>query len=92
MAPEVLMGQGYGRSSDVWALGCAVLEMALERNPWVHFDNIMQAMYRIGMGTKGPDIPEYLSENCRNFVNRCLSRDPKVRPTVHELLEDPFVR
>ncbi len=92
MAPEVLMGQGYGRSSDVWALGCVVLEMALGRNPWGHFDNIMQAMYRIGMGTKGPDIPEYLSENCRNFVNRCLSRDPKVRPTVHELLEDPFVR
>ena len=92
MAPEVLMGQGYGRSSDVWALGCVVLEMAIGRNPWGHFDNIMQAMYRIGMGTKGPDIPDHLSQPCRNFVNRCLSRDPKARSTVHELLEDPFVR
>lgn len=92
MAPEVLMGQGYGRSSDVWALGCVVLEMALGRNPWGPFDNIMQAMYRIGMGTKGPEIPDHLSESCRNFVNRCLCRDPKSRPTVQDLLEDPFVR
>lgn len=92
MAPEVLMGQGYGRSSDVWALGCVVLEMALGRNPWGHFDNIMQAMYRIGMGTKGPEIPDTLSENCRNFVNRCLCRDARSRPSVSDLLEDPFVR
>ena len=92
MAPEVLMGQGYGRSSDVWALGCVVLEMALGRNPWGHFDNIMQAMYRIGMGTKGPEIPDFLSEACKFFVNRCLSRDPKIRPSITELLEDPFVR
>ena len=92
MAPEVLMGQGYGRSSDVWAVGCVVLEMALGRNPWGHFDNIMQAMYRIGMGTKGPEIPEHLSDNCRNFVNRCLSRDPKARPSIYELLDDPFIR
>lgn len=92
MAPEVLMGQGYGRSSDVWALGCVVLEMALGRNPWGHFDNIMQAMYRIGMGTKGPEIPDSMSEPCKSFVNRCLSRDPKLRPSVVDLLDDPFVR
>ena len=92
MAPEVLMGQGYGKSSDIWALGCVVLEMALGRNPWGHFDNIMQAMYRIGMGTKGPEIPESMSDVCRNFVNRCLSRDPKSRASVTELLDDAFIR
>jgi hypothetical protein len=92
MAPEVLMGQGYGRPSDVWALGCVVLEMATGQNPWGHFDNIMQAMYRIGMGNKGPEIPDHLSETCRNFVARCLARDPKHRATVVELLDDPFLR
>ena len=91
MAPEVLMGQGYGRSSDVWALGCVVLEMALGRNPWGHFDNIMQAMYRIGMGTKGPEIPDFLSEPCKSFVKLCLNRDPKSRPSISELIDEPFV-
>ena len=92
MSPETLSGSGYGRATDIWAVGCLVLEMALGRNPWGRFDNIVQAMYRIAMGTKGPDIPDSVGEFCKNFVNRCLDRDPKNRPTAIELLDDPFIK
>ena len=92
MSPETLSGLGYGRASDIWALGCLVLEMALGRNPWGKFDNIMQAMYRIVMGGGGPDIPESLGESCKSCVVKCLHRDPKLRPTAVELLDDPFVQ
>ena len=34
MAPEVLRGQHYGRSCDVWSVGCCVIEMATGRPPW----------------------------------------------------------
>ena len=32
-APEVLRGEHYGRSADMWSCGCCVLEMATARFP-----------------------------------------------------------
>lgn len=34
MAPEVLLGENYGRRVDVWSLGCVVYEMAVGNYPW----------------------------------------------------------
>ncbi len=92
MSPETLSGAGYGKATDIWALGCLILEMALGRNPWGKFDNIMQAMYRIAMENRGPDIPESLSDNGRQLVQACLCRDPKGRPSAVELLDYPFIK
>ncbi|CAO3564945.1 unnamed protein product [Mortierella alpina] len=33
-----------------------------------------------------------MSEDMRQFVARCLTPDPEARPTVHELLQDPFIK
>ncbi|XP_037087591.1 mitogen-activated protein kinase kinase kinase 1-like [Pollicipes pollicipes] len=33
-APEVLRGEHYGRSCDVWSVGCCVIEMATGQPPW----------------------------------------------------------
>jgi len=91
MAPEVIMGEGYGRPADIWALGCVVVEMATGKHPWGKFDNIMQAMYRIAMCEDSMNIPEKLSPHCRDFIIRCVSRNPKLRPTAAELLQHPFL-
>ena len=34
MAPEVLRGEGFGRSCDIWSIGCCVVEMATGSAPW----------------------------------------------------------
>jgi mitogen-activated protein kinase kinase kinase len=34
MAPEILYGEPYGRRSDIWALGCTILEIASGCHPW----------------------------------------------------------
>lgn len=34
MAPEVLRGESYGRSCDIWSVGCVVIEMLTTKPPW----------------------------------------------------------
>ena len=39
-----------GRKSDVWSLGCTVIEMATGKAPWNEFTNPITAMVTIGNG------------------------------------------
>ena len=49
MAPEVLRGESYGRSCDIWSLGCCIIEMATAKQPWNAADisNYYCLMYKV---------------------------------------------
>ncbi|EDQ91665.1 uncharacterized protein MONBRDRAFT_1800, partial [Monosiga brevicollis MX1] len=47
MAPEVVTGQGYGRRSDIWSMGCTVIEMLTARPPLSDCEP-MAALFKIG--------------------------------------------
>lgn len=51
MAPEVLRGESYGRSCDIWSLGCCIVEMATARAPWNAADisNYYCLMYKVNL-------------------------------------------
>ena len=34
MAPEAIKGLGRRRKSDIWSLGCLIVEMAVGGSPW----------------------------------------------------------
>lgn len=50
------------------------------------------AMFKIGNSKELPAIPEELSDEGKDFVRKCLQREPRNRPTAAELLEHPFVK
>lgn len=91
MAPEVICQTGAGRRSDVWSLGCVLIEMATASPPWGKLDNIMAAMRKIGMSKQTPPLPDCVSELCRSFISDCTQRDKLLRPTATTLLSHQFV-
>ncbi len=38
-----------------------------------------------------PKIPKYLSNECKNFIKRCLQYDENKRPSAKDMLLDPFI-
>jgi len=91
MAPEVIRQAVHGRKIDVWSLGCCVVEMISGRPPWQQFKSQISALYHIGSTSDPPALPDNLSEDGKDFVLYCLTRDPKERPNVLKLLEHPFI-
>ncbi|KAJ3004287.1 hypothetical protein HKX48_001326, partial [Thoreauomyces humboldtii] len=88
MAPEVIKAKGYSAKVDIWSLGCLVLEMFTGLNPWKQLDEL-QTMWRLGK-ENAPPIPEWLSDDARDFLAKCFAIDPDQRPTAAQLLCHPF--
>ncbi|KAF6170400.1 hypothetical protein GIB67_014330 [Kingdonia uniflora] len=89
MAPEVVRGEKQGPESDIWSLGCTVIEMITGGPPWK--DRGYETVNRIGFSSEIPVFPAQLSELGRDFVQKCLQRDPNGRWTSAELLRHPYV-
>jgi len=95
MAPEVINQKvGYGRSADIWSLGCTVLEMATAEKPWGRgaFDNLMFALHHIGSSGATPPVPDNVPSSCRELIQACTQIAPEQRPDAGELLHHPFLR
>lgn len=93
MAPEVIRQQkNVGRRSDIWSLGCTVIEMLSGRPPYSEIKNATACIFKIASSNEIPPIPKFASPECHDFLKRCFVRDPLKRATARELLAHPFMR
>ncbi|KAG2221591.1 hypothetical protein INT45_005165, partial [Circinella minor] len=85
MAPEVIELKGASTKSDIWSLACTIVEMITGKPPYA--DMIaMSALYHI-VEDEEPPIPDHISNPLHDFLNACFQKDPKNRPTAHELIQ-----
>ncbi|KAI9204982.1 kinase-like domain-containing protein, partial [Polychytrium aggregatum] len=92
MAPEVVKvsgSQGYSAKVDIWSLGCVCLEMLTGHHPWGRLDE-MQTMWRLGKGNS-PEVPDDLTPEAKDFLEKCFTLDHEQRPTASQLLLHPLV-
>lgn len=89
MAPEVIRREYQGPESDVWSLGCTVIEMITGKPPWE--DRGVDTLSRIGFSGELPEFPIGLSELGSDFLEKCLRREPRQRWSCDQLLQHPFL-
>ncbi|XP_022762027.1 mitogen-activated protein kinase kinase kinase NPK1-like [Durio zibethinus] len=91
MAPEVILQTGHSFSADIWSVGCTVIEMATGKPPWSQQYQEVAALFHIGTTKSHPPIPEHLSFEAKDFLLKCLQKEPGLRPSASDLLQHPFV-
>ena len=84
ISPELMKGEEYSYSTDIWSLGILIYELCLLQHPQTKY-RINQKQYING------EIPELkdkdYSQELSNLIKRMLNVKPEERPTASEILE-----
>ncbi|KOC66603.1 Serine/threonine-protein kinase fused [Habropoda laboriosa] len=89
MAPELIEERPYDHNADLWSLGCIVYELVVGSPPF-QTTSILHLVRLIRF--EAIKWPDYISQNCRSFLQGLLQKDPSQRLTWPALLDHPFVK
>lgn len=72
MAPEIVLGKGYGKAVDWWSMGVLLFELCAGYSPFVArqpmqiYENIVAARYK---------LPDHFSYDIRDLIKNLLQVD-----------------
>ncbi|XP_048492312.1 MAP3K epsilon protein kinase 1 isoform X2 [Beta vulgaris subsp. vulgaris] len=90
MAPEVIEMSGVCAASDIWSVGCTVIELLTCVPPYYDLQP-MPALFRI-VQDEHPPIPDGLSADMTDFLRLCFKKDARQRPDAKMLLSHPWIQ
>ncbi|CAH8298931.1 unnamed protein product [Eruca vesicaria subsp. sativa] len=93
MSPELIVDKVLDYGVDVWAFGCTVLEMLTGERVWSEHGELVWEDWidLIGVSDLVPYMPGALSEEAKDFVSKCLEKEPSERWSVDSLMKHPFL-
>jgi len=93
VAPEVLLGTGYGPEVDMWSSGVMLYILLSGRLPFHAqedhqlFNKILRAEFQF----KSPQF-DTISNEAKDIISNLIVLNPKKRLTAKECLEHPFIK
>ncbi|KAI8364994.1 kinase-like domain-containing protein [Choanephora cucurbitarum] len=90
MAPEVIELEGANTKSDIWSLGCTLIELITGKPPYSQL-LAMSAMFHI-VEDEYPPLPQNISSEMRDFLLCCFQKNPKKRPSSQQLQSHVWIR
>ncbi|KAF0774968.1 hypothetical protein AaE_001331 [Aphanomyces astaci] len=89
MAPEVIEMAGWSSASDIWSVGCTIIELLTQKPPY--FDLApMAALFRI-VQDDHPPLPKSISPALHDFIMKCFMKEPRLRLSADDLLLHPWI-
>ena len=88
IAPETLKGE-YDEKCDIWSIGVILYYMLIGKFPFFSEEN-----YEIFQKIEKEEPNYYnlkVSENAKDFLKKCLIKDPKLRPSAKECLSHKWL-
>lgn len=90
MAPEIIELAGPSTASDIWSVGCTIVELIAGSPPYYELAP-MPALFRI-VQDDHPPLPDSLSSACKDFLMQCFQKDPNLRVSAKQLLKHRWIR
>eukprot|EP01100_Stratorugosa_tubuloviscum_P015232 TRINITY_DN8616_c0_g1_i1.p1 TRINITY_DN8616_c0_g1~~TRINITY_DN8616_c0_g1_i1.p1 ORF type:complete len:573 (+),score=245.27 TRINITY_DN8616_c0_g1_i1:15-1733(+) len=99
IAPEIIIGNPATVASDIWSVGATVIAMIRKILPFQNYPTSAMLLAAVGEKTHLDDWQTNLTESSQrifsqpliNFVNKCIQKNPTLRPTAEELYKYEFI-
>eukprot|EP00158_Paraphelidium_tribonemae_P002341 Partr_v1_DN25290_c0_g1_i2_m17011 putative ste20-related kinase adaptor len=93
MAPEVIsQATTFNNRVDIYAIGITALELLHGQTPFDGWPPLKILLAKLHYDL--PDMKQDIAPSkafCR-FVERCVAKNPMMRPSARALLDDPFIK
>jgi serine/threonine protein kinase len=86
MAPEVLDGQNYGWSADVYSFGMLLWSLWTHQDPFEGTESQFELFKMIIEGKQQP-IPDTVPKTLVEITDSCRSRSPDARPNISAVVQ-----
>ncbi|KAI9029385.1 kinase-like domain-containing protein [Hyaloraphidium curvatum] len=90
MAPEVIDDNGLTTASDIWSVGCSIIELLTGKPPYGDLGPYT-AMLHI-LKDDHPPIPTGITPALRDFLMETFQKDPNLRASARKLLAHRWLR
>ncbi|CAK95191.1 unnamed protein product (macronuclear) [Paramecium tetraurelia] len=89
LSPEIIRGENYDKSTDMWSLGVLAYELCCGETPWEDLrQDEMQQMIQDGI----IKMPDSFSCELKDFISKLVTSDSKSRMTAKQAMTHPWVQ